>query len=161
MFHAPSVGQGSSRVASTPLAFAARILVPIDLSVACHQALEAALAMQACFGSEVRVVMAVEYGENDDFLRGIGDIETPGELEDAAMLRLGRFLENVVPGAGSRVSRAAFIEEDLVHATKVEAERWNPTLILAALPRHTSLFRSAAERLARDTDLPVLLLPAG
>jgi hypothetical protein len=136
-----------------------RLFVPVDFTISSHQAVGAALELKRAFGSEVCVFQLAAEGGADEFLGGLGDPRTPGDLLSGARGRLHRFLENVAPGFADSVEVRAYVEAKPVEDLKAEARRWGATLVIAAA-RFEGVFRSAAEKLVRGFDIPLLLIPA-
>lgn len=149
----------SASTSPGPLAAFRRLFVPVDLSPPSHRAVELALALQRSMGSTVCVFTVAEYGENDNFLRGLGDLETPGDLVRFAEERLRRFVDNIEPGASDRVATRASVEGDVVRAVTEEARLWRATLVIVArASTRPTIFRSDEERLLRLLEVPVLIL---
>lgn len=135
-----------------------RVFVPVDYSMGSHAALGVALELMRVHGSSVCVFHAAESDATDEWLGGIGSPAVGGDWISEAENRLRRFLDNVAPGTASRVEVMAKIGEP--HRTIREAAlEWGATLIVAAVDAHGSVFRSPAERLVHDNDIPVLVLP--
>ena len=138
----------------------ARVFVPVDFTMASHRAVGAALALMRAFGSKVCVFrLAEQSGGADDFLAGLGDGYTPGDLVRHATGRLHRFIENVAPGFADEVEVRAYADVKPVEDLRKEAQRWGATLVVAAT-KFKGVFRSPAEKLVHGFDIPVLLIPS-
>jgi nucleotide-binding universal stress UspA family protein len=136
-----------------------RILVPVDMSHESRAALSAALELQRAYGSEVRVVTLTDYGDNDEYNRGLGVDVSPAHFADAATERLRRFVENSVPGALDRVTLTALEEIDVPGGIDRVATEWGATLVvLTTHHAHPGLFRTQAEKTINALDVPVLFL---
>jgi nucleotide-binding universal stress UspA family protein len=137
-----------------------RIFVPIDFSIASHLALGAALELHRTHGSTLCLFHAAESDGSDEWLAGIGSPAAGGDWVKKGEARLRRFLENVAPSvAGSdRIEVMAAVGEPL-RWIRAAAHEWKATLIIAPASAHADLFRSSAEKLVRDTDIPTLVLP--
>lgn len=146
----PNVARGSTTLD--------RVFVPVDYSMSSHTALGIALELMRVHGSSVCVFHAAESDASDEWLGGIGSPAVGGDWVSEAENRLRRFLDNVAPGMSSRVEVMAKVGEP--HSMLREgALEWGATLIVAAADAHGRVFRSPAERLVRDNDVPVLVLP--
>jgi nucleotide-binding universal stress UspA family protein len=136
-----------------------RILVPIVPSRDdARYALLAALELQRRFGSQVRVVTFTEFGENEQWGRGVGVDEDLADLEISAHDRLRRFVENVAPHAVDAVSYAVFQDNDIPRAIDRAASDWVATLVVMTTHAPRGVLRARYERIIRAVDVPVLLL---
>lgn len=136
-----------------------RVFVPVDYSMASHLAVGVALELRQTHGSEICLFHAVESDGTDEWLGGIGSDATRGDWVVAGRARLRRFLDHVAPGLGDGIdlrARVGTIDGTL----RREAREWGATLIVATADVHTRLFRSPAERLVHDTNIPILVIPA-
>ncbi len=135
-----------------------RVFVPVDYSMASHLAVGVALELRRTHGSLVCLYHAVESDGTDEWLGGIGSDATRGDWAAAGRARLERFLEHVAPGIGGGIDlrvRVGSIRETL----RREVRSWGATLIVATADVQTRLFRSPAERLVRETEVPILVIP--
>lgn len=154
----------TTSTASEPLAFDAkavfdRILVPIDFSEGSRRALATALELKQRFGSEVHLFRLTEASENDQFLAGTGAAAiSPQELVDAAEARLGRFVENVLPGRSGDVIVHAQVGADVIHGIARSARRFGTTLVLLAEEPKQTVFRTQVEKIVQELDSAVMLL---
>ena len=137
----------------------ARVFVPVDFSQSSHQAVGIALALKRAFGSQVCLFQLAEEGGADEFLGGLGDRETPGDLVRNAKGRLHRFIENIAPGYADSVEVRACADVKPMEDIRDEARRWDATLVVAATTFGGGLFRSPAEKLVHGFDIPVMLIP--
>lgn len=137
----------------------ARVFVPVDFTTSSHQAVGAALELKRAFGSEVCIFQLAEEGGADEFLGGLGDPASPGDLVRSARERLQRFIENVAPTFADSVEVRASTYVKPMEDIRDEARRWGATLVIAATT-FEGLFRSPAEKLVHGFDIPVLLIPA-
>ncbi len=137
----------------------ARVFVPVDFTMSSHQAVGIALELKRVFGSEVCVFQLAEEGGADEFLGGLGDPATPGDLMKRAEGRLHRFIENIAPGYAESVEVRARADVKPIEDMRDEARRWGATLVVAATT-FEGLFRSPAEKLVHGFDIPVMLIPA-
>jgi hypothetical protein len=136
-----------------------RILVAIDFSPFSRDALAAALAMKRAFASSELCALAVtQFEGNDDFLRGLGDYESVGDLVRASEDRLARFVENVAPHAIGEVVCRAIVDTDLARGISLGVERWDATVVVLHAHTRTSLFRTNAEKIVQRLALPTILL---
>lgn len=135
-----------------------RVFVPVDYTMSSHRALGVALELMRTHGSDVCVFHAAESAGSDDWLGGIGSPAVGGDWVSEALARLRRFLDNVAPGASSRVEVMAKIGEPLLTLRRA-AREWGASLIVAPADVHARIFRSHAERLVHESDLPVLVIP--
>ena len=135
-----------------------KILVPVDMSDDAPNALHTALALQRAFGSEVHVVTFTEFGENEEFNRGLGALQTEADLESSTTGRLRRFVENVAPGSLERVTCRAIEDNDIPGGIDRAVLDLGATLVVLTTHRPASLFRTRVERIIQALDLPVLLL---
>ncbi len=148
----------AGRVSLLPLDTFRKILVPVDMSTDSHYALEVALELQSRFGSEVEIVTLTEFGENEEFNRGLGAERTDDDLEDSARERLRRFVENVAPDAIDRVVCRAIEEVDLPNGIDHLATDWGATLVVLTSHDRPGVFRTLSEKIMKTLDVPVLLL---
>jgi nucleotide-binding universal stress UspA family protein len=137
----------------------ARVFVPVDFSPSSHVALGTALELKRAFDSQVCVFQLVEESGGDEFLGGLGDPSSPGDLVRGGRERLRRFLENVAPAFADTVEVRACTDVKPMDDLRDEARSWGATLVVAATTFH-GFFRSPAEKLVRGFDIPVLLIPA-
>ena len=136
----------------------ARVFVPVDFTMSSHQAVGVALELKRAFGSQVCIFQLAEEGGADEFLGGLGDPATPGDLMQRAQGRLRRFIENIAPAEADSVEVRAYADVKPMEDTRDEARRWGATLVIAAT-KFEGLFRSPAEKLVHGFDIPVLLIP--
>ncbi|MDF2695227.1 MAG: hypothetical protein K0S65_3610 [Labilithrix sp.] len=137
-----------------------RVFVPVDLTMSSHQSVGAALELKRVFGSEVCIFQLAEEGGADEFLGGLGDPLSPGDLVDGTRRRLRRFIENVAPEFTDSIEVRAYAGVKPLEDIRDEARRWGATLVVAATV-FEGVFRSPAEKLVHKFDIPVLLIPAG
>ena len=137
----------------------ARVFVPVDFTPSSHLAVGAALELKRVFGSEVCIFQLVEDTGGDEFLAGLGDPSSPGDLVRGAHERLHRFVENIAPGYGDKVEVRACADVKPMEDIRDQAHVWGATLVVAATT-FKGLFRSAAEKLVHGFDIPVFLIPA-
>ena len=138
-----------------------RIFVPIDFSEGSRRALATALELRRAFGSEVHLFRLTESSENDQFLAGTGaGGMSPQRLVDDAEARLGRFVENVLPGRSGEVIVHAQVGVDVVHGIARNAKRFGTTLVLLAKEPKETMFRTQIEKLVQALDSAVMLLRA-
>jgi nucleotide-binding universal stress UspA family protein len=130
----------------------------VDYTMSSHRALGIALELMRTHGSDVCVFHAAESGGSDDWLGGIGSPAVGGDWVSEAVARLRRFLDNVAPGASTRVEVMAKVGEPLP-TLRIAAREWGASLIVAPAHVHARLFRSPAERLVHESEVPVLVLP--
>lgn len=149
---------GAVPVAADVKELFARVFVPVDLTPSSHLALRAALELKRAFGSEVCIFQLAEEGGADEFLGGLGDPVTPGDLVSNVRGRLRRFLENVAPELADTVEVRARAEVKPMDGIRDEARDWGATLVVAATT-FKGLFRSPAEKLVHGFEIPVLLIP--
>jgi nucleotide-binding universal stress UspA family protein len=136
-----------------------KILVPIQPSRDdARHAFLTARELQRRFGSEVRVVTFTEFGQNEEFNRGLGADEDIVDLEESAHARLRRFVEHVAPDAIDEVSYEAFEDNDAARAIDRAATKWGATLVVLTTHDHPGVFRARYERIMQALDVPVLLL---
>ncbi|MGH7435485.1 MAG: universal stress protein [Polyangiaceae bacterium] len=136
-----------------------RILVPVDFSAASRQALAAAFLLRERVGSEVHVFHLAEQGANAAFLSGAGAAVGYDDVVSDAQGELLRFVENLFPGQSSAVTVHAGIGNEVVRAIDEVVREVNATLVLLAGSPHRTLFRTRMERIAREIDAAVLVLP--
>lgn len=136
-----------------------RVFVPVDFSMSSHRALGAALELARTQGSTVCLFNMAESEGEDDFLGGIGSPAVGGDWPAESEERLHRFVENVAPGYVDRVEVRSRIGGDAARSIHEEAARWGATLIVVASEMHARWLRSPAERIVRDLDIPILLIP--
>ena len=137
----------------------ARVFVPVDYTRASHQAVGVALELARAFGSRVCVFQLAEEGGADEFLGGLGDRRTPSDLVKNAKERLHRFIEHIAPGEADAVEVRASTAVKPIEEIHDEARRWGATLVIAATT-FEGFFRSPAEKLVHNFDIPVLLIPS-
>ncbi len=136
----------------------ARVFVPVDFTRSSRQAVGVALALKRSFGSKVCVFQLAEEGGADEFLGGLGDPATPGDLVRNARERLQRFVENIAPAFAGSVEVRACVDVKPLEEIRDEARRWGATLVVAATT-FKGIFRSPAEKLVHGFDIPLLLIP--
>lgn len=135
-----------------------RIFVPVDFSMESHRAVGVALALQRAMNAEVCLFHAYQTDGTNDFLGGIGSGVAMGDWRTAAEQRLQRFVANVVPGYPGRLDTRVTAEAPSATLVHEEARRWGATLIVLAADVH-GFFRSEAEKVVHDFELPVLVIP--
>jgi nucleotide-binding universal stress UspA family protein len=135
-----------------------RVFVPVDYTMSSHRALGVALELMRTHGSDVCVFHAQESAGSDDWLGGIGSPSVGGDWVSEALARLRRFLENVAPGSSSRVEVMAKVGESMPTIRRA-AQEWGASLIVAPADVHARIFRSPAEHLVHESDIPVLVIP--
>jgi nucleotide-binding universal stress UspA family protein len=135
-----------------------RVLVAVDFSMESHTAVGVALELQRVHGSVVRLFHAAESTGSDDWLGGIGSPAVAGDWVTESTARLRRFIDNVAPGAASKLEVSARVGE-IVFALGLEIREWRPTLLIAALPVHSRILRSPAEHLVHDVEIPTMIIP--
>ncbi|HEY8073571.1 MAG TPA: universal stress protein [Labilithrix sp.] len=137
-----------------------RIFVPVDYSIDSHRAVGAALELHRSLGSSVCLFHATESEGTSEFLGGLGSPVVMGDWPALAKQRLGRFLENVAPDCIDRIDLRARMGAETVRLVHEEAHAWGATLIIVSAEVRARLFRSKAERLIHDYDVPMLVIPA-
>jgi nucleotide-binding universal stress UspA family protein len=137
-----------------------RIFVPIDYSMSSHRALGIALELMRTHGSAVCIFHAARSDSSDDWLGGIGSPAVGGDWVADAQDRLRRFLDHVAPEAAARVEVMAKVGST-IDTLRRAAREWRASLLVAPVDVHAELLRSPAERLVHETDVPILVLPAG
>lgn len=146
----PSVGRARSILE--------RIFVPVDFSMESHRAVGVALALQRSLRAEVCLFHAAQSDGTDEFLGGLGSPAVLGDWRAQAEQRLRRFLCNVVPGYPEHVDVLAAVEARSPRVIREEARKWGATLVVLSTDVH-GLFRSEAEKVVHDFDIPVLVIP--
>jgi nucleotide-binding universal stress UspA family protein len=136
-----------------------RLFVPVDYSMDSHRAVGAALELQRVLGSSVCLFHAAESDGTHEFLGGLGSSAVNGDWLVHAEQRLRRFVENVAPECGERIELRARMGGETVRLVHDEAHRWGATLIIVSAEVRARIFRSKAERLIHDFDLPTLVIP--
>lgn len=134
-----------------------RIFVPIDYSMGSQRALGVALELRRTHGSAVCLFHAIASTTSDEWLAGIGG----GIAEDwthSSRNQLERFLRNVAPLTNGIELVSAI--GNPIESIREQMHEWRATLLVASANVHAILFRSAAEKLVRDIDIPVLVIPA-
>ena len=155
----PTQATASDAAALAAKELFARVFVPVDFTQSSQQAVGIALELKRVFGSEVCLFQLAEEGGADEFLGGLGDPATPGDLVRNARERLERFVENIAPGSAGAVEVRARADVKPMEDLREEARRWGATLVVAATT-FRGFFRSPAEKLVHGFDIPVLLIPA-
>jgi nucleotide-binding universal stress UspA family protein len=136
-----------------------KILVPIVPSQDdARYAFLAALELQRRFGSELRLVTFTEFGENEEWSRGVGADEDVVDLEHSAQDRLRRFVEHVAPEAVETVTYDAFEDNDVPRAVDRAVTKWGATMVVLTTHSQPGIFRARHERIMQAVDVPVLLL---
>lgn len=135
-----------------------RVLVPVDYTMDSHRAVGVALALRRQYGSVVCVFHTAESAGSDDWLGGIGSPSVGGDWVAEAEARLRRFLLNVAPAEAEGIEVRARMGAS-AHTLPKVVDDWEATLVVAAAALHRRFFRSAAERLVRDLDVPILIIP--
>ena len=136
-----------------------RIFVPVDYGADGHRAVGVALELQRVYGSTVCLFHVQDEEGSEEFLAGVGaPVDADGASE--AIGRLRRFVDNIAPGAASRVEARARVGGDAETAKLVldEAAEWRATLIVVTATTHRALLRTVAERVVRKTPVAVLVL---
>lgn len=136
-----------------------RVFVPVDFTLSSQGAVGTALALKQAFGSEVCIFQLAEGGGADEFLGGLGDPQTPADLVLKTKDRLRRFIQNIAPDFADSVEVRAYADVKPIEDIRNEAHRWGATLVLAATT-FEGVFRSPAEKLVHNFNIPVLLIPA-
>jgi nucleotide-binding universal stress UspA family protein len=153
----PEVAQGHA--AEPAMSAFRKILVPIEPSRDdARHAFLAALELKRRFGSELRLMTFTEFGENEEWSRGVGADEDVVDLEVSAHDRLRRFVEHVAPDAVDTVSYEAFEDNDAPRAIDNAATKWGATLVVLTTHAQPGIFRARHERIMQALDVPVLLL---
>lgn len=148
----PSVGRARSILE--------RVFVPVDLSMDSHRAVGVAFALQRFLRAEVCLFYAAEPDATNDFLGGIGNPATlMGNWLTAAEDRLKRFLHNLVPGYPYPVELRASLDVNVPRLVHNEARAWGASLVIMTADVHARFFRSEAEKMIHDFDIPVLVIP--
>jgi nucleotide-binding universal stress UspA family protein len=139
----------------------ARVFVPVDFSISSHVAVGAALQLQRLHGSAVRLFHAVQSDATNEWLGGIGSPAVGGDWVESARTRLQRFVVNLAPESVGRVEIEAELpsDGDVVRVVRHAAVSWGATLLVATARVHARFFRSSAERLVHDVELPTLIIP--
>ena len=91
-------------------------------------------------------------------MTAIGSGAAMGDWRTAAEKRLERFVANVVPGYPGRLDTRVTADSPTPALLHDEARRWGATLIVLAADVH-GFFRSEAERMVHDFEIPVLVIP--
>lgn len=136
-----------------------RIFVPIDFSPSSHRALGAALELFRVRDARVCLFHAAHSDASDEWLGGIGSPAVGGDWIAEAKERLRRFVDNVAPRMAGQVELMAEVG-DPVRALRRAAHEWGATLMIVSAKVHALLFRSPAEQLVRDNDIPILVVPS-
>jgi nucleotide-binding universal stress UspA family protein len=145
--------------AAEPVGTFRKLLVPIEPSRDdARYALLHALELRRRFGSEVRLVTFTEFGENEEWSRGVGADEDIVDLEESASARLRSFVEHVAPDVVNDVSYEAFEDNDAPRAIDHAATKWGATLVVLTTHAQPGIFRARYERILQALDVPVLLL---
>jgi nucleotide-binding universal stress UspA family protein len=137
----------------------ARVFVPVDFTISSHEAVGVALRLKRAFDSRVCIFQLVESGGADEFLAGLGAPATPSDLVSNATERLRSFIDHIAPGFADSVEVRAYAYVKPIEDIRNEARRWGATLVVAATT-FAGIFRSPAEKLVHNFDIPVLLIPA-
>ncbi len=137
-----------------------RIFVPVDYSMDSHRAVGAALELHRSLGSAVCLFHCTESEGTSEFLGGLGSPAVMGDWPARAEQRLRRFLENVAPDCDSGIELRTRIGGETVRLVHEEAHAWGASLIIVSAEVRARLFRSKAERLIHDYDVPMLVIPA-
>ncbi|MDB4935534.1 MAG: hypothetical protein JWP87_2506 [Labilithrix sp.] len=135
-----------------------RIFVPIDYTTDSHSAALAALDLRRSHGSAMCLFHAAESTGSDDWLAGIGSPAVGGDWIAETNDRLRRFLAHIAPDAAGGVEVRACVGSPVAELSK-EARRWGATLVVAAASVQARLLRSPGERILRELQLPVLIIP--
>jgi nucleotide-binding universal stress UspA family protein len=157
----PSAGVGPIESPASVAAMSfTRILVPIDFSQASRRALATALLLQERLRSEVHLFHLMEQGADSDFLAGAGALIGYGDLPENARGELVRFVDHLFPGRTAGVVVHARVGTDLVAAINGLARDIGATLVLLAGKPRQTLFRTRIERIVRDVERAVMVLPS-
>jgi nucleotide-binding universal stress UspA family protein len=136
-----------------------RILVPVEPARDdARYALGAALELKRRFGSELLLVTFTEFGENEEWSRGLGAEQNLVDLENDTATRLRRFVENVAPEAVGNVSIRALEDNEVPRGIERCVSEWGATLVVLTTHGHPGVFRARYERIIQNLDVPVLLL---
>ncbi len=133
------------------------ILVPIDFTPASRQAIIAACEMRRKYGSELHVFRLSKFGENDDFIRGLGAPWSEGDVKDETRNQLRMFGESICLGTPC-LHYETLMGEDVVEGIAKAARDCKATLVLLPIHEGKTLLRSKTEKVARALDVPVLLI---
>ncbi len=158
-----STQPGSSTARPAAEAPFARLLVPVDFSLAARAAVAMAVRLAESFGSQVVLFHAAGPDANDEFLDATGVPWGKSDVLGESSDHLRRFAETVVPGAAARVpvQVEATKADDPVGAVLAACERWQPSLVVLGVRERDrrAWRRTRAERIARSLACPVLLVP--
>jgi len=135
-----------------------RVIVPVDYTPESHRAVRVALELRRIHGSAICLFHAVESTGSDDWLGGIGSPAVGGDWVAEGKARLRRFLANIGVDGADDIDVRARVGLPLL-MLREEARAWSATLVVAASRMHATLVRSPAERLVRELQLPVLVIP--
>jgi nucleotide-binding universal stress UspA family protein len=146
--------------ASTPEDLFARLLVPVDFSPSSRTALALALSLAERWNSEILLLHASGFDDNDEFLDHTGVPWGRSDVLSEAQDHLIRFADAVQPGSSNRVRVESVRDEDPTRAVVQACARHKPSAVLIATHRHErrTWRRSRAEKLVRALPCAVLLV---
>jgi nucleotide-binding universal stress UspA family protein len=140
----------------------ARILVPLDFSPACRRAVVVAYDLAKKYGSEVHVFNLARFGENTEFLAGLGAPRSRDDVHRDACAHILDYVQTVVPGAPPFTTCEVAMGDDLVEGVALAARKCRATCLVLAVQTHARrpLFRTRAEKIVRTVTCPVILVTA-
>jgi nucleotide-binding universal stress UspA family protein len=136
-----------------------KILVPIDFSPESRSALITACEMRRHYGSEIHVFLMRGFGENDEFLAGLGQPRRRGDVEESARAQLDMFGRSICSGTPCLVKDVLF-GDDVVGGITRAVQDCDATIVILAVHKERSFFRTRAEKVIRELKVPVLLMRA-
>jgi nucleotide-binding universal stress UspA family protein len=140
----------------------ARILVPLDFSPGCRRAVIVAYDLAKKYGSEIHVFNLARFGENTEFLAGLGAPRSRDDVHRDACAHIHDYVETVVPGAQPFTTCEVAMGDDLVQGVAGAAKKCLATCIVLAVHSHARrpLFRTRAEKILHAVPCPVFLVRA-
>ncbi len=136
------------------------VLIPVDFTPASRQALITACEMRRRFGSELHVFRLSAFGENDDFIRGLGAPWSEVDVAEETRNQLRMFGESICRGTPC-LHYETLVGEDPVEGIAKAARDVDASLVLLPVNPGKSILRSKAEKIARALDVPVMLIREG
>ncbi len=136
------------------------ILVPVDFTPASRQAIITACEMRRRFGSELHAFRLSSFGENDDFIRGLGAPWSESDVTGETRNQLKMFGESICLGSPC-IHYETLMGEDVVDGIAKAASDCKATLVLLPVHEEKTLLRSKAEKIARALEIPVMLIREG
>jgi nucleotide-binding universal stress UspA family protein len=112
------------------------------------------------FGSEIHVFNLASFGNNSEFLSGLGAPRSRDEVVLDACEHIQDYVLSVVPGAQRFVTCDVAMGDDLVEAVAAAATKCDATCVVLAIHEHArrALFRTRAEKILRAVACPVLVV---